>query len=74
MDGFGAARPLLERPEGRAAKGEERSRAELARHSLDNPPAPAVERMVQAVGGLRLLSRMLSGSQFRQLLRTMRLA
>ena len=52
MDRLGAPRPLLERPERRAAKGEQRFRAEFARQSLDHPPAPAVERIVQTVACL----------------------
>src|SRR5258708_22229030 len=52
MNGFGALRPSLERQEGRAAKGKQRLAAELARQSLDQAPAPAVERVVQPVARL----------------------
>ncbi len=52
MDGFGALSPSLERQKGRAAKGEQRLAAEFARQSLDQPPAPAVERIVQSVARL----------------------
>ena len=52
MDRLGPARPLLERPERRAAEGEEGRAAEFARQRLDHPPAPAVERIAQAVASL----------------------
>ena len=52
MNGFRAPRPLLEGPERRPAEGEERERAEVARHRFDDAPAPAVDRMTGAVGGL----------------------
>ena len=50
---FGAPRPLLERPERGPAKGKQRLGAEFARQSLDHPPAPAVERIVQTVACFR---------------------
>ena len=48
-----APRPLLERPEGRSAEGEQGHRAEIARQRFDHPPAPAVERMVEPVAAPR---------------------
>src|SRR5277367_6697598 len=57
MDRLGAARPLLERPERRPAKGEQRFRAEFARETPDHPLAPAVERMGGAVSGFGAFSK-----------------
>ena len=48
-----APRPLLERPERRTAEREKRLPAKIARQRFDHPPAPAVERIVGSVSGLR---------------------
>src|SRR5580693_70852 len=53
MNRFCALRPSLERQEWRPAKGKQRLAAELARQALDQPPAPAVERVAEPVARLR---------------------
>src|ERR1700677_603855 len=52
MNRFCALRPSLERQEWRPAKGKQRLAAELARQGLDQPPAPAVERVAEPVARL----------------------
>jgi len=50
MNRLGALSPSLEGMEWRAAEREQGDRAEVARERFDDAPAPAVERMVGAVG------------------------
>ena len=52
MHRLATPRPLLERKGRRPAEGIKRLRAEIGRQRADDPPAPAVERMVDAVAGL----------------------